>query len=354
MIDVDKLLEPLAGDSPVGANIRMTAGDTTLDEIEETRREVDPALDPDGRGKDADWRKTRRLAERAIAEHSKDLQAVAYLTEALARLEGFGSVADGLRLTRGLLERYWDQLHPGVDDGELIPALRARWISWMGSSREFLAAMKSIPITSGPGVDERGWADYEDSQRVDDAAMTGDPAVVEEMKRTGRITGAEWQSLVAATPTERLAALHQEISTCEAEVKALEAMCAEKFPEDAPNLVDLAGFLYDCRSYLEERVQGSVGEAAEYEDDSAPAGEPGAAPAAGGGGGGPISSRDDAYRRLREAAEYLRRTEPHSPVPYLVERAINWGQMPFQEVLRDVLKDDKARNAILETLGMSE
>jgi type VI secretion system protein ImpA len=354
MIDVEKLLEPLAGDSPVGPNVRFLAGDTTLDEIEEARREMDPVLDPDGRGKEADWRKARRLAERALAEHTKDLQVVSYLTEALARLEGFGSVADGLRLTRGLLERYWDRIHPGVEDGELITPLRARWISWMGSSREFLAAVKSIPITSGPGVDSRGWLDYEDSQRVDDAAMSGDPAVVKEMKRTGRISGTEWQSLMGATPTERLAELHAQVSACEKEARALDAFCSEKFPEDAPSLVELAGFLYDCRTYLEERVQGPGGDEDYGDSDFAEGGVPGAAATAHAGSGGPISSRDDAYRRLREAAEYLRRTEPHSPVPYLVERAINWGQMPFQEMLRDVLKDDKARNVILETLGMSE
>jgi predicted component of type VI protein secretion system len=92
-----------------------------------------------------------------------------------------------------------------------------------------------------------------------------------------------------------------------------------------------------------------VGEEGALSEDG---GVPGA-PAAH-GGGGPIASRDDAYRRLREAAEYLRRTEPHSPVPYLVERAVNWGQMPFQEVLRDVLKDDKARASLLETLGLND
>ena len=36
--------------------------------------------------------------------------------------------------------------------------------------------------------------------------------------------------------------------------------------------------------------------------------------------------REDAYRQLRGIADYLARTEPHSPVPYLIYRAVEWGE----------------------------
>jgi hypothetical protein len=39
-------------------------------------------------------------------------------------------------------------------------------------------------------------------------------------------------------------------------------------------------------------------------------------------------SRADALRRLAAVAAYFRRTEPHSPVSYLVQRAVRWGEMP--------------------------
>ena len=47
---------------------------------------------------------------------------------------------------------------------------------------------------------------------------------------------------------------------------------------------------------------------------------------------GPIASRDEAYRRLREVAEFLRKTEPHSPVPPLLDRAVRWGNMSFEKL----------------------
>lgn len=358
MINLEELLAPIPGDSPTGKDLRVVAGDTTIGEIEDKRREEDAALDPDGRGKEADWIGVQRACESALTERSKDLQLAAHLTESLAWCEGFPGVLAGLQLTRQLLETYWDTLHPGFEDGEIVEPLRARWLSWMGSSRDFLTAVKSIAITSGPGVEERSWADYEDAERVDSAAITSDQTAYQEMLKAGRIPSSQWQALIAATPLERLGATLETMQALEAELQALRALCDEKFKEDAPNLVDLAGFFLDCREYLEARMAGM--EPADVGGGEIAGDVGGAAPAAagggsgGGGGGGPITTRDEAFRRLREAADYLRRTEPHSPVPYLVERAVNWGQMPFQEMLRDVLKDDKARVAILETLGMQD
>ena len=73
---------------------------------------------------------------------------------------------------------------------------------------------------------------------------------------------------------------------------------------------------------------------------------------AGSGIGGPIQSRDDAFRRLEEIATYLRQIEPHSPVSYLVQRAVTWGRMPFEQLLQELLKDSSVRGQVGEMLGL--
>ena len=45
-------------------------------------------------------------------------------------------------------------------------------------------------------------------------------------------------------------------------------------------------------------------------------------------------NRADALRRLEALAVYFRRTEPHSPVSYLVQRAVRWGEMPLEAWLQ--------------------
>ncbi|WP_051294073.1 type VI secretion system protein TssA [Pseudoduganella violaceinigra] len=50
-------------------------------------------------------------------------------------------------------------------------------------------------------------------------------------------------------------------------------------------------------------------------------------------------SREHALAQLRLVAEFFRRSEPHSPVAYLAEKAAKWGELPLHEWLRAVVKD---------------
>ena len=69
---------------------------------------------------------------------------------------------------------------------------------------------------------------------------------------------------------------------------------------------------------------------------------------------GPIRSRAEAYQRLQEAADYLLRTEPHSPTPYLVHRAVSWGHMTLVELLQELMSNEQDLRAIYTLLGMQE
>ncbi|MBK8207950.1 MAG: type VI secretion system ImpA family N-terminal domain-containing protein [Planctomycetes bacterium] len=71
-------------------------------------------------------------------------------------------------------------------------------------------------------------------------------------------------------------------------------------------------------------------------------------------GSGPITNRKVAFERLKEVADYLRKTEPHSPVSYLVNRAVKWGDMPLESVLAELVKNTDVRKQIMETLGLKE
>jgi len=56
--------------------------------------------------------------------------------------------------------------------------------------------------------------------------------------------------------------------------------------------------------------------------------------------GGEIYNRDQAFQELRRIADYFQRTEPHSPVYMLLERAIRWGYMPLPELLNEMVGDN--------------
>ncbi|MYM27139.1 type VI secretion system protein TssA [Duganella sp. CY15W] len=64
-----------------------------------------------------------------------------------------------------------------------------------------------------------------------------------------------------------------------------------------------------------------------------------------------LQDRVQALQQLRLIADFFRRTEPHSPVAYLAERAATWGEMPLHVWLRAVIKDPAAIAGVEELLG---
>jgi type VI secretion system protein ImpA len=89
------------------------------------------------------------------------------------------------------------------------------------------------------------------------------------------------------------------------------------------------------------------------------AGESDGGSSAGGGsqqGGGNMSgepqNRAEALQRLAYIAAFFQKTEPHSPVSYLVQRAVRWGEMPLENWLDEVITDPMVLNALRETLGL--
>jgi type VI secretion system protein ImpA len=69
-----------------------------------------------------------------------------------------------------------------------------------------------------------------------------------------------------------------------------------------------------------------------------------AAVAASGQPAGPIRSREDAFKRLMEISDFFRKTEPHSPIPYAIERAVKWGDMSLEDLIRELIPDSSARD----------
>ena len=68
-------------------------------------------------------------------------------------------------------------------------------------------------------------------------------------------------------------------------------------------------------------------------------------------GAGPLRERAQALVQLRQVADFFRRSEPHSPVAYLAEKAAQWGDMPLHVWLRAVIKDPAALAGLEELLG---
>ena len=361
-IDIDALLAPVGGDKPAGESLRYAGA---YDAIQEARRADDPNL-PQGDWKreikTADWRQVIALSRDALSSKTKDLQIAAWMAEALVRQNGFAGARDALRLLSGLQERFWDGLFPEIEDGDL--EYRAGALEWLND--KLPVAVREIPLTRPTATGESySLVRWRESRAVDDLGRKNQQAL-EAAVAEGKITGEAWDKAVALGGRAFYESLFEDLSQACEEYRKLAALVDEKFGSQAPSLSAVGAALDDCRGLIE----GIVAKKRELEPDPAPANpaaveqpEPGAA--ADGNGAAPAVAtarsvgfslepvdRADALKRLEAIAAYFHRTEPHSPVAYLIQRAVRWGQMPLEQWLMDVINDEAVLTRIRETLGI--
>ena len=67
---------------------------------------------------------------------------------------------------------------------------------------------------------------------------------------------------------------------------------------------------------------------------------------------GAINSREAAFKQLLDIAQFFRKTEPHSPVSYVLEKAVKWGNMPLNELIVELIPDSSSRERYSELTGV--
>jgi type VI secretion system protein ImpA len=73
-----------------------------------------------------------------------------------------------------------------------------------------------------------------------------------------------------------------------------------------------------------------------------------------GGAAKPVASRDQAYQMMSRAADILSSIEPHSPVPYLVRRAVQIGGLPFPEMIQAFVREQNVIENMFRELGINK
>lgn len=356
-VDLERLLAPISGTRPSGEPLRYAG---LYDEVQEARREDDPTL-PQGvwktELKKADWPEVERLCQEALETRTKDVQLASWLLEAWLHLDGAAGVTHGLRLLGGLCESFWETLYPAVEDGG-DPEARLAPLWWI-EERLSEKVRQHIPVTD-PGTDEAPaytLADWESACHLENLARNN-PAVLKAADGDpAKVTPPKFLASVSLTPVSFYAALgsdmHDALEAAGALGALLESRCGAQAPGFRRFTASLGAIQQMVQRVLDEKPR-DTDETEEEDDDMAMplwADDRGEEPEPA-STGGPIRSRAEAYRRLAEAADFLMRTEPHSPVPYLVKRAVGWGSLSLSELLQELLRDGSELNSMYSLLGI--
>ena len=342
-IETADLLQPISSANPAGADVRYSP---TTDDLREARRREDDIAQGVWKRevKEPDYARVLKLAKDALTKKTKDLQIAGWLTEALLAREGFRGLQQGLTLIQGMLEQFWDTVWPTADeDGDL--EMRATPLRWVGT--QLTVAVRSVAITQS-GI---AWLRYQDSRAVpteEEANLTPEKAEARrEAIEEGRVTPEVWNEALAASSIAFFQKLYADANATLEAVSALSSFCDERFTDDPPDFSQLRTAIEDVAQTARILLIGKGGRPLGEEPEPEPEAEPEPEPepqyveaAATGAAAAPRMAKaprssagiepadaEDAFQRIIAAAHFLRRANAMNPVPYLVLRALRWGEI---------------------------
>lgn len=309
-------------------------------------------------GRDADFRKLQKCCEELWGK-TRDLRVAAYLTIASFCNNGLKGLEQGLELIDYLLENMWDEVWPQLDpDDDNDPTERINSLSMLSPKTgafsdpiQFMNHFRQVKLCDGLPYSLR---DYLILQGTLDGGENYD---VDPVLMQGQLRNAPYESMLSAqNATNHVIELVNKI-TAEFNDKAgqngyltMDSLLAE--------LKHLKRF-YD--SYVQAPSNDENDEPQEEEQSINEGAENATVPVAARPQSAPsvratdvrsliISNRIDALLLIRKCSDYFAKTEPTSPLPYLLKRALRMADMNFVDILAEI--DQNSLEKVKEQLGV--
>lgn len=370
LLDIDSLLEPISDDTPTGTDIRENSSPTspyyTVKDARNAARAAERKNENFANPEDYDpyfreardhWRTVTDSAPKVLRDDAKDLEITSWYIEALARTHGFAGLRYGFELARRLVETYWDELHPMPDeeDGMSFRTSSLTGLNGAGAEGTLIAPIRNIPLIEDEDFDGP-FAYWRYKQAIEIKGIEDPVKRAKRVEETGLDFGKIKDAFTRKNDKDLLATL-EDIEGAIEQIKAMGAALDERCEaQHAPPTRNIITALDDCQRAIKFITDGRF-DPQEPSEDAEVAAEDGAA----GGGeraapastpGGPIRSREDAFKQLGQISEFFRKTEPHSPIPFMLERTVQWGRLPFAELIQKLIPDDSARGYFRDLTGV--
>lgn len=359
ILDLDDLLKPISEENPAGDDIRDNPSPSshyyTIKDARNAARAAERNNMFDGDTSEADdhWRKVYELAPDILANHAKDLEIASWLTEAMARRFGFQGIRDSFKLIEGLVENYWDNLYPLPDeDGIETRVAPLTGLNGEGSEGVLIAPIRNISITEG--YDPGPFSFWKYQQALDVEKIIDEESRSEKASKLGFSVDDIEKAVTSSSDTFFIGArdsLTEAIDTYRRIAAKLDEYCGV---HDSPPYSNIINILEACLGAVNHigrnklPIEGAE-ESTEHESNEQGEAMSNNAPAQ---ASGPIKTRDEAFKRITEIADYFRKSEPHSPISYILDRAVKWGSMPLEDLMRELIPDSSARDTYGSLTGI--
>ena len=340
-INKERLLQPVSEDEPCGEDLSDLTEYYVLEELVKGKEETQFS-----EAEPPDWPKVLTTATELL-EQGKELWVVVHLMTALVVLDGAKGLSDGLDLLNGIIERFWDDLYPELDDDDENPAEQRMNIlnnlTAVGSM--FFEGIKDIPLCKSRQLGTFTWRHI----LLADGEIS--PAKDQEVPQTALIEAA-----IKESDPEFISEVHQALSQSVQYIQEMDQWLTERVGsfDNTSKVMELAGLL--------ERMLGKIqsvshvdhgadeqGDGDENLREQMPVADSDAAAPPHPASQGEITSQRDVIVLLNHVSLWYAAHEPSSPVSLLVDRARNLVGKTFRQIIKEIA--DQAENQVTELFG---
>jgi len=355
MIDYNQITKPLNSDHKGGVDLRVDNNllehylnlkslRSSLRREERKRIEVDGILVTNNNG----WQEIISLATNILVNHSKDIEVAIWLLEGLTRVEGIQGLKIGLDILYYFLKEYeLGELNPKINNEDEDSGIDNILLPIVMLSGKYEVGTIIAPIyfccliQTLDGNSYNGWELKKILQGNNPNQLN------QEITKENLLESETIQTILSTINLENFLQLQDTLEQGVESFKKLNALLTEKFERNAPNLDNLNNVLKYCHSLVtniamivkKEEAESGVPEISSATEK---AGKPNT--------NFELHNLDHtaldkqlALQLLEVLIKFFRTTESHSPVSYLLSRALNWYKLSLPEILCDIIPDDGMR-----------
>ena len=342
--EVEQFLQPITDKNPEGVDLRLDIKSDyyKLREMRNNLRNIEQKvlLEDKVFGKES-WLPIITLAEKILKEESKDLEIAAWLLEGLLRENKFDGATKGFAILEGLVRNFWGKCFPSPEkEDEALPLSPIVGLSGGGRDSVLTTAFYMLTLVKTNEYSITTW-DFMQSSELDSL---------------GKKPGADGHSLTELKnsckkmPADQFIKVDDSILQCHRMVQLFDKTlreCADNlwvysFNRLQDTIINcqkavrfLGAFAFkdtkDSKELIEHNDSVDAVTAKEYV----------------------ISDNDDVKLALTAVADFYEKNQPHSPLSFLIRKAIRWSGMQLPELIPELLGDERSVLDYCRMIGLS-
>ena len=364
--NIDTLIAPIDGSHHgVGEDLIF---DPRIDAIVAARQEDDPLL---AQGnwvtelKVADWDFVKNQCAELLSHTSKDMKLALWYVDALSHTDHLAGISQGLSLLQTLNDDYWLTMYPPLDGEEESMDIRAGLLSWFVKALTDDIKQLSLADTKVESYNYNYYLtarDHDKQRQQNPDSETSNQLTLSDYNHAIKNSNETWQKTLMSNlnkVTEQWQALTDQLND-------LMGMDAPVFAPVTDLLMALKQHLHPLlpeyadttNSISQEGVADTVNRTDDHESTKSNGNKSLAStknvtltdfnPS----NRDHQSNRRQALKLLAQIQEYFATNEPHSPVTFLLGRAIDWADMPLDQWLAHIIKNEDQLSMISDMVGI--